>query len=375
MIPRRPLRSTALASFTLLEACNDDPGRFERDLLAIIERNRIDTIIPCGDEVLVALVPISGKLKDRVTLCCPPPETCRQVLSKHETLRIAAKLGIPFPRIHQLGGRQDLAARQAEIEFPVVAKPRCKEYGILTGINLCRFDSFAELAAAFDRDPSFGQTFLIQEYLPGVGVGVEAVMHRGQPAVLFQHRRVREFPVDGGVSVAAVSEPLDPVLSGHAVRLLRALNWEGAAMVEFRQDPASGRVGLMEVNGRFWGSMALSCRAGLEFPYYSWQVAHGIAPEPPPRYKIVRFRWLHGDIQRMLHIVRMLRRGQIRLSRAARDAVVFFRDFLAPGRDAIWAWSDPRPALDELLDLANQIAGVAATGAAKILHPKRPAGC
>jgi protein-tyrosine-phosphatase len=44
----------------------------------------------------------------------------------------------------------------------------------------------------------------------------------------------------------------------------KAANWSGVAMVEFKQDGAA--FSLMEVNGRFWGSLPLSYRSGVDFP-------------------------------------------------------------------------------------------------------------
>ena len=37
-------------------------------------------------------------------------------------------------------------------------------------------------------------------------------------------------------------------------------------MVEYRHDPLSGQYWLMEVNGRFWGSLPLATAAGADFP-------------------------------------------------------------------------------------------------------------
>jgi hypothetical protein len=37
-------------------------------------------------------------------------------------------------------------------------------------------------------------------------------------------------------------------------------------MVEFRVDDASGRHWLLEINGRFWGSLPLAVHAGADFP-------------------------------------------------------------------------------------------------------------
>jgi carbamoylphosphate synthase large subunit len=47
--------------------------------------------------------------------------------------------------------------------------------------------------------------------------------------------------------------------------LLKALKWHGVAMVEFRLRP-DGTPVFLEVNGRFWTSLALAVHAGADFP-------------------------------------------------------------------------------------------------------------
>ena len=62
---------------------------------------------------------------------------------------------------------------------------------------------------------------LLQEYYRGSGQGVELLMHAGRPLAAFQHRRLREVPVNGGASAFRESVPLDGELYRHSVRLLR----------------------------------------------------------------------------------------------------------------------------------------------------------
>ena len=56
---------------------------------------------------------------------------------------------------------------------------------------------------------------------------------------------------------------------------MRALNWKGIAMVEWKVDPRDGRPKLMEVNPRFWGSLELAVRSGVDFPVLYAQAAAG----------------------------------------------------------------------------------------------------
>jgi protein-tyrosine-phosphatase len=50
------------------------------------------------------------------------------------------------------------------------------------------------------------------------------------------------------------------------------MRWTGVAMVEYKRETASGRFALMEINGRFWGSLPLTLAAGMNFPGWLYQL-------------------------------------------------------------------------------------------------------
>jgi predicted ATP-grasp superfamily ATP-dependent carboligase len=87
-------------------------------------------------------------------------------------------------------------------------------------------------------------------------------MNRGRLRAAFAHRRLREKPPSGGVSVLSESIALDPQVLEQAERILEALKWHGVAMVEFKRDARDG-VAKLGINGRFWGSLQLSVDAGV----------------------------------------------------------------------------------------------------------------
>jgi predicted ATP-grasp superfamily ATP-dependent carboligase len=174
-----------------------------------------------------------------------------RVLDKSETLNAAKRAGVPIPHSQSVRGRQELASVMNDLPFPIAVKPVVR-----TGTNpykVLYFRDRAALSAAMDTDPSWCNEALVQEYCDGVGVGVGMLMHEGEPVAMFQHRRLKEFPFTGGVSVCAVAERLNPEMAAAALALLRGDRLGGVAMVEFRYRPSDGAFWLMEVNGRFWG--------------------------------------------------------------------------------------------------------------------------
>src|SRR5258705_11049078 len=111
-----------------------------------------------------------------------------------------------------------------------------------------------------------------------------ALFDRGRLVAEFAPRRLREKPPAGGASVLSESRPVDPGLRDFAVRMLGPLGWHGVAMMEYKQDRRNGECVLIEVNGRFWGSLELAVDAGVDFPFLAFQLARGIRPAAPPSY-------------------------------------------------------------------------------------------
>jgi len=129
-------------------------------------------------------------------------------------------------------------------------------------------------------------------------------MNTREAVASFSHKRLREKPPSGGVSVLRESIPVEPILKAHSERLLRALDWHGVAMVEFKRDNLAGSYKLMEVNGRFWGSLQLAIDAGVNFPSILAKIAVGEKIDPIKDYKIgVKTRWLWGDIDVLLALM------------------------------------------------------------------------
>ena len=88
-----------------------------------------------------------------------------------------------------------------------------------------------------------------------------------------------------------------PALEAHADRLLEGVRFHGVAMVEFRYDERTGQCWLLEVNPRFWGSLALAIQSGVDFPYLLYRMATEGDVEPVTTYRTGRVvRWLLGDV-------------------------------------------------------------------------------
>lgn len=313
----------------------------------LIEQHQYDMLVPTTDEALLAILPFYERLRERLYPGCPAPQIVATVLDKRVTICAAGEIGINVPGEYRFADLAELEARRSEIAFPLLAKPASKAEEF--NFDLKRFDSFEQLRHAFAAQPAFLSRYLLQEYCLGHGVGVEILIWNGEIQAAFQHRRVKELPASGGVSVLAEAQAVDPRLLDASARLLRKLNWQGVAMVEFRYDPATSKAVLMEINGRYWGSLPLSILSGSEFPFYEWQAVHRITRCNSATYRPgARVLWRTGDLMRFIGLVSQWRSGRLAFGQIEREFAGVLRDLVSFTPDAIWDWKDPAPAIREL---------------------------
>jgi len=120
---------------------------------------------------------------------------------------------------------------------------------------------------------------LIQGHVSGQGVGAFFLLWNGQLLAEFMHRRLHEVPHTGGVSSFRESW-WHPGIRNDALAKLKHLGWQGVAMMEYRWDKATDQFYLIEMNGRFWGSLHLALYSGVDFPILLLDAFHGHLPNP-----------------------------------------------------------------------------------------------
>ncbi|WP_019141449.1 ATP-grasp domain-containing protein [Noviherbaspirillum massiliense] len=241
----------------------------------------------------------------------PDDAHMQRVVNKEQTYLTAQKIGIAVPRTAQIRSLDEIAHVLGTWQFPVVLKwpnpyavmPALAKVGLpFEKSHYCYCAS--ELLHYVRQFASINQFPLIQEYCPGDGLGISMFVAGGHACQVFQHRRIHEWPPEGGVSSMAQSEAPAPALVAQSVALLRALDWEGIAMVEYRMDPTTGQAVLMEVNGRYWGSLALASHAGVSFPWLAYQAMILHQPIRPIPYRSgIRLRCMIEETKRLLRIL------------------------------------------------------------------------
>lgn len=297
----------------------------------------------------------------QVKVIAPEAETFRRVLDKAQTLDLAQQVGIRVPRTVAPRTIDQWHEACAEVRYPVVVKWADPLLAMpllhAQQLPLLKLEFAADasaLTAIGDRFVPAGIWPLIQEYCPGRGLGQFFFMHKGEAVRRFQHLRIAEWPPEGGFSSVCDAVPLTrhQDLQERSIALLRAIGWEGCAMVEYRLDDASGEAALMEINGRFWGSFPLAVQAGAGFATLAYYL-QGLGEHTalPPSTATLRCRMVATEIKRLVRI--LLQPGKIRdpyfRIRPGHELWRFIWDFFRPDTCYyLWDRRDPGPLLADL---------------------------
>ena len=280
---------------------------------------------------------------------------------KARTLDLAWKLGVAIPETYRCASERHFSALLREVKYPLVVKPRRSV--------TWKGEGGAHRTARFAFSPEevrkqcatllarTGEFPIIQDFVYGEEAGVEFLCGDGRVLAACAHRRIRSESPAGGPGALEETVPLSyHGLGSLAQRLVTALRWSGPIMIEFKIDRSSGIPNLMEINGRFWGSLPLAAAAGVDFAYLYYQLAQGEPVVPSPGYREgVVSRNFVGDVKNLLQVLvandpmrPLVYPGRLRA----------LKDFLVlPGncQSDVLDWTDWKPAAVEIADVAKRI--------------------
>jgi predicted ATP-grasp superfamily ATP-dependent carboligase len=331
------------------------PVEYADAVRALCESLAIDVLLPMTDQSLLALLPVRDRIASRIPW--PPLASVEQAADKRGVMELARQLGIAVPAQRVLESRAAVASYDtAALPFPVVVKPS-RSLHIGERFEVSHAANADELRQRLARLTAPAFPVLVQERIIGPGSGVFLLRWDGKTIAHFAHRRLRENPPSGGASTFCESIVPDPQLLRLSEAVLDQLDWQGVAMLEYKFDAKSGTPYLMEINGRFWGSLQLAIDSGVDFPRRLVDLAMGNPPGPRPWYRAgVRLRSLLRDLD---HVVARARHSTADLhlppdALPRGKAVRSFFHWRWTDRIEIFRVSDPLPVLREALNFLRR---------------------
>lgn len=301
-------------SFVALHEIPSPEKNLEQALLAIgdlVASTDCQALMPMDDDALWLLSRLreQGRLPGATSFIFAAPDAARIALNKDIQVDAAVACGLKTPPTMVIRSLDDLEGWD---RFPCIAKPARAVAVMKDGRDCARlgkgkaagFEKPLELRAWLEQNMTDGP-FLLQPLIAGTGEGVFGLYRDGRVIGWNGHRRLRMMNPHGSGASACESRMPEPDLCDAIERFLATIKWSGLFMIELLRD-CHGDSWFIELNGRAWGSMALSRRAGFDYP--AWAVRCGIdpsfIPEEPIEKKTITMRHLGRD---MLHLVYLLR--------------------------------------------------------------------
>jgi D-aspartate ligase len=292
------------------------PGVYSEEVVDFLEEFAArfpsrPTLLPSGDEHVAILSRHRERLGSSYALNLPPPEVADVLLDKDLFGQLAAREGWPIPATVHCESTREVEAAATRLRFPVVLKPRIKNRATRTNSPRKAFlcDTPAELLEAYRMLAQWEPEAIVQEWIPGPDAQIVFSLHYidrdGRVLVSFEGRKLRQYlPECGSTSCA---EPIDSEeVRELATRILIGSGARGYCSVEFKRDPRTGSLGIIEPTiGRPNLQVGLSAANGVDIVYAGYCDMSGL-PVPAMHRSERSVRWvlLPHDIRSALYYIR-----------------------------------------------------------------------
>lgn len=313
-------------------------------LTALVAKNGLEgyLLVPAADADVKFAAQNKATLSKLLTVMLPDWEALQWACDKAMSYQRAAELGIAIPPTYSIG--PDVRAATKDIVFPVVMKPTMRiALNRFTRDKAWRADDADQFVTLFTEAAGMvgAENIVVQEYIPGGGenqFSYAGLWWHGQPVVSFTAQRTRQYPLEFSYTSTFVETVEDNGVKAAGEAFLTSIGHHGLCEIEFKRDPRTGQLKLLDVNPRPWSWFGLANAAGVDFG--AAMVALNEGRTVPPMKARIGVAWMFG-IRDMVVATQLALKG--RLDVGAYLASVFRTRTLAS-----LSLRDPLPGLVEL---------------------------
>jgi predicted ATP-grasp superfamily ATP-dependent carboligase len=233
---------------------------------------------------------------------------------------VASRAGLRVPRTVAA-----TADALAGLTGPIVIKPASP---VEAGVSARSCASPADALAHAKLIEAAGGRAMAQESIKGQLVAVSLVV--GPTGVLTYAQQVAQltWPRPAGITARGVTTSIDEALRKRIEAMLDELQYRGLAHLQFLV-PSDGEPRLIDLNTRYYGSMALAIRAGANHPDAWARMAVGRPVTPATGAPGAHYQWFSRDLRASLA-------ADDRVRELARFALV-----TPTAAHNLWSWSEP----------------------------------
>lgn len=338
-----------------LDRSQDAPAPVEQ-LETLAKQWEFGSVMPISEGMHKSLIRNRDRFEPDIHVFSPPSDCFEKATDKAYLHALCEELGVPVARGMML---DELMVDDGDaLRFPLVLRTSRQNDDDANGkapwkaAYACDRD---ELDKLHDGVHDFADNIIVQEYHSGVEDHIHILMHDGEAFMVGEYIGEHHSPLAGGVTVQRITCRHDD-LAADAVRVLKAIGWEGIATAQFHYDPATDEYIFLEINPRMCGGQPTVIMAGFDSPFLLWQTRFEPEKMRKTPYRLgLRTRILGGDANWLLGMLRgeQLPPDQKRLGKLNALAR-FFWNFGPWTKDDSFMWTDSRPFFVDLKQMVTK---------------------
>ena len=274
----------SLSRFCVGSFVYPDPFKEEEAFIACLLKKvaelRPRVLLPTHDESVV-IMRHKDQFPPELIIPYESEDMLLMLANKAKATDIALKAGVPVPEVYH--------SAEEVSSYPIVLKTVIGNSAKGVYFPASKDELLRLMAEHSDEE------ILLEEWVGGTDYSVDCVRWNGFYKSSVYHALVTK--TDGG-GTTTQREIVDvPELEKYAKMLLDAVDFHGVCGLDFRYDPASGRIAFIEVNARFTGGLATPIVAGFDIPWVVYKLATEGKYESPINVKIgTKTKWILGDM-------------------------------------------------------------------------------
>lgn len=316
----------------------------------------VGSIMPVAEGYHNALIDHRDRFEPDVHLFSPSRECFDKCTDKDYMQSLCLELGIPVAK----GMRMDQLMADGKgdaLQLPLVFRTRRQNIvGGKAPWKAAYAETKEQLQKVYEQVKDYADNIIVQEYYPGVEDHVQVLMHKGEAFMVGDYIGEHHMPLAGGVTTQRISCHHESLVND-AVKLFKALDYDGLGGAQFHYDPDTDRYIFLEINPRFIGGTPTLIMAGFQTSFLFWQSHFEPEKMKKTRYRLgLRSRILGGDANWMIGMIRgdQLPPGQNRIGKL--QTIGRFLWNCGPWtRDDAFLWHDPKPFLVDFLQMSKKL--------------------
>ncbi len=242
--------------------CGTDSSELLPVLIDIIEKKKIELIIPFGDKTAEFLSKNKSVLAKYVKFTIPDYDVFLSAYDKNQLMALCRDKGYPHPITIDLS--QGYSERDIQnFPYPALIKPNITTGGRGMSLVSSAQEFYQKIGAVVEKYGSCHLQQFIQE--GGRQVKVQIFITQNQDkfysSVIY---KMRYYPVRGGSSCCNVTIQDDKIVN-LCCSVLKDLKWEGFADFDLIEDPFDHELKIMEINPRLPACIKSAVESNIDY--------------------------------------------------------------------------------------------------------------